>query len=377
MKMTGYNFQLFAICLPGLESVLCQELMHLGIPEKSMNTENGGIGFDGDWNTLINCNLFLRTAHRILVRIGSFYAAGFPELKRKIGRIAWKDFLKPGIPVSVHVTSRKSRLYHSDAVEQRICEVLTEEFNMECVQNKTDSSHQVLQEIYIRLFHDLCTVSLDSSGEHLHFRGYRQALTRATLRETLAAAMILYSGWKEDYPFLDPFCGSGTLPIEAAMMAMKIPPGSKRIFSFMSWPEYEISLFHAACQRESSDQHGPCPAIGGSDRDAGSIKIAHENAKRAGVEGIISLKQASISEIITEEPEGWIVTNPPYGHRLHDHKDLRNLYSSFGRVLRERFSGWHVTMLCSDPELIHAADLNLEPGPCIQNGGIHVRMYKG
>ena len=231
------------------------------------------------------------------------------------------------------------------------------------------------QLIIVRLSDDKCTISVDSSGELLHKRGYRLAVAKAPLRETLAAALLMASGWDRCAPLLDPFCGSGTIPIEAAMMSQGIPPGLKRNFAFMGWPGYDEAIFNS--QKSAVNEQQPEVAIQASDRDAGAIKIAHENAARAGVEDLIEFKCQAVSSIQPPMGAGWVVTNPPYGLRISEGQDLRNLYAQFGNVLRKHCPGWQVTVLCNDPVLLGQMQLKLDTSLGFVNGGISVRVASG
>jgi putative N6-adenine-specific DNA methylase len=208
----------------------------------------------------------------------------------------------------------------------------------------------------------------------LHKRGYRQAVAKAPLRETLAAALLMASGWDKATPLLDPFCGSGTIPIEAALMALGIPPGVNRSFAFMNWPGYDQTLFKL--QRSETSRHS-APPILASDRDAGAVDMAHENARRAGVEDFIEFKCLAVSSIQPPEKPGWVVTNPPYGLRISEGKDLRNLYAQFGNVLRRLCPGWNLSVLCNDAVLLGQMHLELDTLTGFVNGGIGVRVAKG
>jgi putative N6-adenine-specific DNA methylase len=217
---------------------------------------------------------------------------------------------------------------------------------------------------------------MDSSGTLLHKRGYRQAIAKAPLRETLAAAVIMASGWDKKSPLLDPFCGSGTIPIEAAMMALGIPPGVRRQFAFMDWPNYDKVLLEqvkGAVKRPDID----VPPITGSDRDAGAVRMAVSNAERAGVAEYIRFEQHAVSDIHPPKQKGWVVTNPPYGERISKGADLRNLYAQLGNVLRQHCPGWQVAVLSNDRMLLGQTRLNLDTSMSLRNGGIRVQLAQG
>jgi putative N6-adenine-specific DNA methylase len=222
---------------------------------------------------------------------------------------------------------------------------------------------------------------VDSSGELLHRRGYRLATAKAPLRETLAAAVLLASGWDTVSPLIDPFCGSGTIAIEGAQLALGISPGRgrgpDRPFAFMRWPGYDPERWGTILNASQTRPGEQCPVILASDRDAGAIKLAQENARRAGVEGCISFACQAVSAIQPPESPGWVVTNPPYGLRVSGSKDLRNLYAQIGNVLRAQFQGWRVAILCSDPNLLRHTGLRLDTSFSMINGGVNVRLGRG
>lgn len=383
--------KVFAVSAPGLEPFTARELRKLGllisasapaaeaqISPASADDEGGGIEFAGDIESIYRANLCLRTASRVLVRLGDFHAAAFSELRKKAGRLAWERYLTPGQPVALRVTCRKSRLYHENAVAERIAGAIGDRLNrpppIERFDEKIEGEPPQL--IIVRLVNDHCTISIDSSGALLHRRGYRQAIAKAPLRETLAAGIIMASGWDKISPLIDPFCGSGTIPIEAALIARGIAPGGDRLFAFMHWPDFDPVLWKALLAESKRQTHAHVPRIVASDRDAGAIQMAQANAERAGVADSIEFSCRTISAI---EPTGtgWMVTNPPYGLRVSANKDLRNLYAQLGNVLRVRCPGWHVSLLCSDLRLLGQTGLRLDTSLSLNNGGVVVRLARG
>jgi putative N6-adenine-specific DNA methylase len=229
---------------------------------------------------------------------------------------------------------------------------------------------------------DQCTISIDTSGELLHRRGYRLAIAKAPLRETLAAGLVLASGWDCTSPLLDPFCGSGTIAIEAALIARQIPPGRSRNFAFMNWPDFQpehwTKIINSLSPQTGNDHsgHSGDVKIFASDRDAGAIQIAISNAERAGVSQHIEFTQRSVSAI---DPggKGWLVTNPPYGVRVSENKDLRNLYAQLGNTMRFKCQGWVFAILCNDLALLRQLNLHLDTSLPLVNGGILVRIARG
>jgi putative N6-adenine-specific DNA methylase len=381
---------LFAITAPGLEEIAAAELRARGIANVSV--EAGGVAFSGALGDLYEANLWLRTASRIVIRIASFHASEFHELERRAKRVPWERYI--GVPARVRfrVTCRKSRLYHSDAVAERLANIiagvhgLPGGFTMAGGDESGDDAGDAdaAQLFIVRLVHDEVTISADSSGALLHRRGYRQAVARAPLRETLAASMLLGSGWDATTPLADPMCGSGTIPIEAAMMARRMAPGidhgsgASRQFAFMGWPGFDDNAWkqRTAAAIAASAPRSPVPIIG-ADRDAGAIVAATSNAARAGVADDIEWHQQSISALELPPGPGLVVSNPPYGIRLGDTAPLRNLYAQLGKMLRARAPGWTVALLSADRALERQVGVGFTDVFRTSNGGIPVRLVRG
>ncbi|HET9727162.1 MAG TPA: class I SAM-dependent RNA methyltransferase [Gemmatimonadales bacterium] len=364
----------FAVAAPGLEPLVAAELRALGAvhPLAVEEFEPGGVGFATDVAGLYAANLHLRVASRVLVRVGSFHAAAFRELERHARQLPWTRFIRTGQAVAFRVTSRKSRLYHQEAVAERLLTAAAAEAGVGQAGMEGGA-----QEFVVRLFRDQCTVSADASGELLHRRGYRLVSAKAPLRETLAAAMLAGAGWSGQAPLVDPMCGSGTIPIEAAMLARRIPPGVARSFAFERWPEFDGRAWSAVrdLAREQIRPTSPVRILG-SDRDAGAVQAAAGNAERAGVAADIEWRRAAISAIDPPGALGWIVTNPPYGIRVGERKRLRDLYAQLGNVLRAKCPGWEVAILTAHAELERQIGLPLQGTFDTTNGGIRVRLVR-
>ncbi len=276
----------FAVAAPGLHALLAAEMRQLGLIPATSEGESGGVGFNGGLGELYTANLRLRTASRVLVRLGGFHAASFSELVARAARLEWERYLQPGQPFHISVTCHKSRLYHSSAVAERVAAAIGTRLGAPSPLTRAtdEEAERPAQLILARLLNDQVTLSLDSSGALLHRRGYRLETAKAPLRETLAAALLLASGWDRSSPLLDPFCGSGTIAIEAARMALGIPPGAQRSFAFMDWPGFQPQLWGEILSAAAVPEPlASIPAIQASDRDAGAIRIAQANAERAGV----------------------------------------------------------------------------------------------
>jgi putative N6-adenine-specific DNA methylase len=302
--------------------------------------------------------------------------------------VPWESFISPGRAVRFRVTCRKSRLYHSDAVAERLATSIdkrvggagavttvspTDEAELE------DENDPDAQLVVVRFLHDQCTISADASGALLHLRGYRQAVAKAPLRETLAAAMLIASRWDARAPLLDPMCGSGTIPIEGAMLGRRIPPGLNRTFSFMRWPDFSESTWTDLVDAARGQILPSSPAeIQGSDHMFGAVMAATSNAQRAGVYGDVELRGSGLNAISPPAGPGWIVTNPPYGLRVGgEAAQLLGLYSQLGTTLRAKAPRWTLAMLSVDTELERAVGVPFEEAFKTSNGGIPVRLVVG
>lgn len=375
----------FAACSPGLEGLVERELQCLGCKKAVQRVEGGpseseagGVSFEGDAEALYRANLWLRTASRVLARLGQFHAASFSELYKRASQLEWERYLRPGAPVRLNVTCHRSRLYHSGAVAERVLAGIAERLGMPSPAFTTDSPPDVpVQLIVVRLAHDRCTISLDSSGELLHRRGYRLAGAKAPLRETLAAALLLASGWDTSAPLLDPFCGSGTIAIEAALLALGLPPGRNRGFAFTHWPNFDPAAWERILGEATKTGPARQALIQASDRDAGAVRMATENAARAGVGEAIEFSQRAFSAIQPFPGPGWVVTNPPFGVRVSQNKDLRNLYAQLGAVLRRACPGWRIAVLSADPRLTSQMGIATKSALSTRSGGLNLQLRNG
>jgi len=361
--MTAASLTAWAVTAPGLEPLAARELQAIGlVPD---GTEAGGVGFSTDLAGVMRANLHLRTATRVVVRIASFRASAFYELERKARRVPWGEVLAPGAVPRFRVTSKKSRLYHADGIAERLQEAA----------GGSPTDVGPVQEFVVRVFRDECTISADSSGALLHQRGYRLATAKAPLRETLAAAMLLGAGWDGTAPLLDPMCGSGTIPIEAALLARRIPPGRHRDFAFARWPSFDRAAWlQLLAEADEAILPSAPVSIGGSDRDAGAIEAALANAERAGVGQDVRFERRALSALSAGPDPGWLVTNPPYGHRVGEAQRLRDLFARLGQVARDRLPGWRLVMLSANRMLEGQTGLAWEEVFRTTNGGIRVRL---
>lgn len=367
----------FAATSPGLEALVAAELTALGLlPHDS---EPGGVEFATDLAGLYRANLHLRVASRVVVRVAAFPAAHFSDLERHAAAIDWGTWIPPGAAVHFRITSRKSRLYHQKAIAERLeSAVLRAMPGVTAVRSAADAeARDDLQTFLVRLAYDQCVVSADSSGALLHQRGYRLAVAKAPLRETLAAAMLLGAGWDSATPLVDPMCGAGTIAIEAALLARRIPPGWARRFAFEQWRGFD-----AARWRTVRDQAGaailpaaPAPILA-SDRDAGAITATTANAERAGVLGDLTIRHCALSAIEPPVGPGLVLTNPPYGLRIGESDRLRDLFAQIGHLMRRQLPGWGLALLSANPMLERQLNMTLTTGWSSTNGGIPVRLVR-
>ena len=366
----------FAVAAPGLSALVADELQELGVVVDSVDA--AGVEFNADAATLFAANLWLRVPSRIIVRMATFVARDFATLERRAKAIDWGAIATKGSTVRLRVTCRKSRLYHSDAVAERVARAIEGGVGarVELRTSDDDEADHVPQLVIVRFDHDECTISADTSGALLHRRGWRQAIAKAPLRETLAAAVLRACQWKGDRPLVDPFCGSGTIGIEAALLARNIAPGLGRAFAMESWEgvgrDVVASVRKSARSRALESIDVP---IVMSDRDAGAIAAAKSNAERAGVSGSVEMVQRSLSEVELTAigDSGLVLTNPPYGQRISEGADLRGLYSRLGEIVRAG-GDWTLALLAPEQRLSVPLGMSLRPLFRTSNGGIEVAL---
>ncbi len=361
------EFDIFLVVAPGLEQVLCAELREKGFLAPVPGT--GGVTLRGTWPEVWRANLEVRGAAKVLARIGTFRAVHLSQLDKLARRFPWGEVLRPDVPVRVEVTCKRSRIYHSGAATQRIETAIREELGATIA---PDADVQ----IKARLEKDVCTLSVDTSGELLHKRGYKEAVAKAPMRETLAALFLRQCGYDGTEPVLDPMCGSGTFVIEAAEIALGLNPGRARVFAFEQLSTFDAAAWQAL--RNAARPHETSLKFFGSDRDAGAIRIAKANAERAGVAEVSSFQEQAIEDLTPPDgPKGLVMVNPPYGARVKDKQGLTKLYGTLGKVLQERFAGWRVGLVTTDASLAQATRLPFDaPGPFVDHGGLKIRLYQ-
>ena len=360
---------LFAVCAPGLEPVLGAEMRAVGLPGRALA---GGVEVDGELPEAMRLNLWLRTASRVLVRMGEpFRATTFPELVRKASSLPWEKFVRKGTPVAFRVTCRKSRLYHSDAVAERLHKALEARvrFDVPLGTASDDEAPDGVQLFVARLECDVCTVSADSSGALLHQRGWRGPQAKAPLRETLAAALLLGAGFHGEEPFCDPMCGSGTLAIEAALIALGRAPGIARKFAFQRWPGFSARQWEHLLADARKRERAVAARIEASDQDAGAVAAARENALSADVD--VEVVQRSLDDLPGDAGLGLLASNPPYGVRIA--ADVRRVFAGLGQAAKRRPS-WRIAVVAARTDAAKASGLHLTRLLRTKSGGIPVEM---
>ena len=365
---------------PGLEKVTAGELAALGISPGEI--EPGGVAFAATDEEIFTANLWLRSASRVIVRIAEFKVTAFHELERAARGVPWGSFLKAGDAARLRVTCKKSKLYHSDAVAERVEQSITKAVpgtviagGGDAVTDDDDADENDAQLFVVRLLHNVCTISVDSSGALLHRRGYRLATAKAPIRETLAAGILIALSWDGTTPLIDPMCGSGTIAIEAAMIARRMAPGQRRAFACERWPGAPVGRF-ATLRADAFAKvlsFAPVPLVA-SDRDAGAITAAAANAERAGVAADISLHHRALSALEALTGPGLVLVNPPYGARIGEAAPLRNLYAQLGNVVRAQCGGWGFAMCSAERSLEAQVKLPFRDVLRIRNGGIPIRV---
>jgi putative N6-adenine-specific DNA methylase len=361
-------FEIFLVTAPGLESVLCAEAQEKGFREPRPVT--GGVTVQGGWPEVWRANLELRGAARVLARVAEFRAFHLAQLDKRARKVAWAGILRPDVPFRVEASCRRARIYHEGAAAQRIRNAIKDQVG-------APASPEAELCIKARIEDDLCTISIDTSGESLHKRGHKEAVAKAPMRETMAALFLRQCGYDGSEPVVDPMCGSGTFVIEAAEIAAGLKPGRSRPFAFEQLASFDAAAWQRL--RGSGDVAISCGLrFYGSDRDAGAIAMSRANAARAGVADLTEFSRHAISDLAAPGgPPGLVIVNPPYGARIGDSQQLAPLYRALGQTLRARFASWRVGLVTNEASLAAATGLPFAPpfGP-VSHGGLRVSLFQ-
>lgn len=369
------RMELIAPCHFGLESVLKREITDLGY--EIAQVEDGRVTFYGDAKAISRANIFLRTAERILLKVGSFRAGTFEELFEETKKLPWEDYIpKDGKFWVTKAASVKSRLFSPSDIQSIMKKAIVERLKS---RYHTDWFQEDGAAYPIRVFlmKDIVTVGIDTSGVSLHKRGYRQMTAKAPITETLAAALILLTPWKADRILVDPFCGSGTFPIEAALIAANIAPGMNRSFTAEEWENLIARKFWYEAVDEANDLIDDSieTDIQGYDIDVEVVKAARQNAQDAGVEHLIHLQQRPVKELSHPKKYGFLITNPPYGERIEDRKTLPSIYKELGEGFA-RLDSWSAYVITSYEDTERYFGRKADKNRKIYNGMIRTYYYQ-
>jgi putative N6-adenine-specific DNA methylase len=381
MENKADSFRMIAKTISGLEDVLAHELEELGAEQ--VRTVNRGAAFFGDKKLLYKANYCCRTALRILQPIAVFEAGNEQELYDGIGRIDWSEYLDVSGTFAVSGVTTYSNITHSKYLALKTKDAIADQFREKFGKRPNVKLDNPDLAINVRIFRNECTVSIDSSGDSLHKRGYRVATGPAPISEVLAAGMVLLSGWDGTTNFIDPMCGSGTIPIEAGLIACHIPPGSFREeYSFKHWNNFDLQLWEAVRSEAMAKHKNDIPGkIIGTDWSGRVLQTARENVRSAGLEQVIKLGVDFMHDTIPPEGGGIMITNPPYGERIKPH-DIEKLYSEIGDSLKKNFSGYSAWVISSHKEAMKHVGLRPSRNLTVFNGQLECRlscfeMYEG
>lgn len=369
------TFDLLVPCHFGLEAVLKREIYDLGY--EITKVEDGRVTFEGDEEAICRANIFLRTAERVMIQVGRFKATTFEELFQGIKNLPWEEYIpKDGKFWVKKASSINSKLFSPSDIQSIAKKAMVERMKQKYHKEwfKEDGAAYPVR---IFLLKDEVTVALDTSGDSLHKRGYRTMTSKAPLTETLAASLIMLTPWRKDRILVDPFCGSGTFPIEAAMIAANIAPGMNRDFTAEEWTNMIDRKLWYECVKEAEDMIDTTVKVDiqGYDIDGDVIKAARENAKRAGVEHMIHFQQRAVADLSHPKKYGFIITNPPYGERLEDKADLPALYTQIGQAY-QRLDSWSMFLITSYTDTEKYIGRKADKNRKIYNGMLKTYFYQ-
>ena len=369
------DYELIAPCHFGMEAVLKREIQKLGYD--ILKVEDGKVTFAGDEAAIVRANIFLRTTERILIKIGSFKATTFDELFEGTKALPWEQFIpEDGKFWVAKATSIKSKLFSPSDIQSIMKKAMVDRLKKKYNVNwfPEDGASFPLR---VTIMKDVVTVGLDTSGDSLHKRGYRQATVKAPITETLAAALIMLTPWKWDRILVDPFCGSGTFPIEAAMIGANIAPGMNRSFSAEDWMHLipKKAWYDAANEAEDQIRRDVEMDIQGYDIDPGAIKAAMENARLAEVDHLIHFQQRPVSQLSHRKKYGFVITNPPYGKRLEEEEDMPALYREIGEAF-SHLDSWSFYLITAFDQAERYLGRKADKNRKIYNGMMKTYFYQ-
>jgi putative N6-adenine-specific DNA methylase len=376
MDNPQYSFQMIAKTSFGLEDLLASELEAIGA--KKVHPGNRSVSFSGDNSILYKANLRLRTALRILKPIRKFRADNENDLYDEVQRINWSRYMDINDTLAVDSTVHSSYFTHSHFVALKVKDAIVDQFRKKSGKRPSVNLDNPTLRVHLHMAEKSCSISLDSSGSSLHLRGYRKEANEAPLNEVLAAGMILLSGWDKSSQFLDPMCGSGTLPIEAALIAGNIAPGKfRKQFGFMNWRDFERDTWEMIRQEAESEEQPISCKITGSDISPEAIRISRQNLDRAALGGKIQLKEGDFFQLPPPEGSGLILMNPPYGERLQpEDDDINGFYRQIGDQLKQAYQGWDAWILSANKEAFKYLGLQTSKKRTLFNGPLECKFHK-
>jgi putative N6-adenine-specific DNA methylase len=366
----------FAVVAPGAEEIAAREATRL-LPSADVKAVPGGVEMEGPLTVGLHANLALRLPTRLLLRLGEARAREFGQLRHQVARLPWEQFLPANAPIRISASATHCRLYHTGGIDENVRAAIGDRMGAPPDKAATNSDAPL---VLVRGVDDRWTISIDSSGERLHRRGWRTDGHEAPLRETLAASLLELCDWRPGQALVDPMCGAGTLPIEAATAALGLAPGLERPFAFESWPGFEAgaratwdALKSTVRSQSKTELDAP---IAASDEDAKAVAATQGNAARAGVAQVLHLRQCMVLEVEPEAPSGLFIANPPYGRRIGSRSTLPALYRQIGVVLRKRFRGWQAGVVLPDARLASAFQLPIVASHRMFHGGLSVTLIR-
>ncbi len=373
--MAEDEFEMIAQTLYGLEDVLAKELADLGAT--SITTHNRAVRFTGDTALLYKANLCLHTALRILVPIASFHVRDEHELYGAIHDMPWEDFMEVQDTLAVHCSLNSELFGHSQYLALKTKDAVCDRFREKTGQRPSVDVELPTLRIFLHVHGDRCTVSLDSSGNSLHERGYRDQTNIAPINEVLAAGMVLLSGWDQRSPFVDPMCGSGTVVIEASMLAYGIPPNHDRAqFGFERWMDFDQALWERIHTEAMAKVKTEGPVIMGGEISPNVARKAIANTHNADLEHMITITTSAFADLKAPDDPGVLILNPPYGERMDKDEDIHALYRMIGDTLKKNWAGWTAWVITSNMEAAKSIKLTPKPKIRLYNGALDCRFLR-
>ncbi|MDY6839049.1 MAG: hypothetical protein SWH78_13875 [Thermodesulfobacteriota bacterium] len=376
----------FVSTSPGMAPLCLDELLSVGISKANTALVKGGVEFTGRVHDCYIANLRLRTANRILMRMETFRATNFRQLAKKVTRLPWELYLHQGAPYSIHVTSRRSRLFHKEAISDHFKEGVTQRWAFSRGGSKeAGETAPFMQQIFVRALNDSFTVSIDSSGELLYRRGLKTQGGKAPIRETIGAAILILAGYDGQEPLIDPMCGTGTFSLEAAMMANHIPAGWYRDFAFMGWPCFRRARWkHIRREAEKSITPVQEPTVFASDNDAHACQVLERVVGDNNLSHTVSVFKKDFFDLLPSDVKtltrttqrGLVAINPPYGRRLGKRGDSEKVFLETCQKLKKDFSGWRVALLAPNRSFVRKVPFVVDVHGLF-HGGLRLTLLTG